>query len=256
MFGHVRGAFTSASRDRIGRFEEADGGTIFLDEIGDLNPFIQVKLLRVLQEREIEEVGESRRRPVNIRVITATNVDLPMLVREGEDLYYRLRVFPSACRACANGGRIYPAHQPFLSPARTIGPVSGCRGTTPDALRLCMDYSWPGNVRELENTLEHAFVLCTAERIDSDFASGDPAGGRNGPLSFVPVVRAAFAPAHPQQVAPPAAGLCLQQGRGGQATRYQPHRGLKQKNGTSASGGVSHPRPVGVSGAATGMRLR
>jgi two-component system, NtrC family, response regulator HydG len=97
LFGHVRGAFTGAGQDRIGRFEQADGGTIFLDEIGEISPYIQVKLLRVLQEKEIERVGDSRKRKVDIRVITATNKELKSLVDAGmfrEDLYYRLKVFP------------------------------------------------------------------------------------------------------------------------------------------------------------------
>ncbi len=97
LFGHVKGSFTGAVRDRAGRFEESDGGSIFLDEIGEISPLIQVKLLRVIQEREIERVGESKKRKMNIRIITATNRDLYGLVRKGifrEDLYYRLKVFP------------------------------------------------------------------------------------------------------------------------------------------------------------------
>jgi transcriptional regulator with GAF, ATPase, and Fis domain len=97
LFGHVKGSFTGANRDRMGRFEEASGGTIFLDEIGELSPYIQVRLLRVLQEREIERVGDSRKRKIDIRIITATHKDLYGQVREGlfrEDLYYWLKVFP------------------------------------------------------------------------------------------------------------------------------------------------------------------
>ena len=97
LFGHVKGAFTGAHRDRKGRFEEADQGTIFLDEIGELTPYMQVKLLRVLQEREIERVGDSRKIKIDIRIIAATHQDLFRLVREGkfrEDLFYRLKVFP------------------------------------------------------------------------------------------------------------------------------------------------------------------
>ena len=97
LFGHVKGAYTGALHDRAGRFEEAEGGTVFLDEIGELSPYIQVKLLRVLQEREVERVGESKRRKINIRIIAATHRDLYTLVREGafrDDLYYRLKVFP------------------------------------------------------------------------------------------------------------------------------------------------------------------
>ena len=97
LFGHVKGAFTGAVQNRVGRFEEADGGTVFLDEIGEISPFIQIKLLRVLQEHEIDRVGDSKTRKVNIRIIAATNRDLYNRVQEGhfrDDLYYRLKVFP------------------------------------------------------------------------------------------------------------------------------------------------------------------
>ena len=169
LFGHVKGAFTGANRDRTGRFEEASGGTIFLDEIGELSPFIQVKLLRVLQEREIERVGDSRRRKIDIRIITATHNDLYAGVREGrfrEDLYYRLKVFP--------------IHLPPLRERREDIPILGdhfirrmnkktakeISGFSSEALRRLMDYPWPGNVRELENAIEHAFVLCNLGEID------------------------------------------------------------------------------------------
>jgi two-component system, NtrC family, response regulator HydG len=170
LFGHVRGAFTGASRDRVGRFEEADGGSIFLDEIGDLSPFIQVKLLRVLQERQIERVGESRRRPVNIRVMAATNVDLPALVREGrfrEDLYYRLKVFPIRMPSLRERKEDIPLLVGHFVASQNRKTGKLIRGLTPDAMRLFMDYSWPGNVRELENAIEHAFVLCASDQVDA-----------------------------------------------------------------------------------------
>jgi PAS domain S-box-containing protein len=161
LFGHVKGAFTGALFDKAGRFETADGGTIFLDEIGDVSPLIQLKLLRVLQEKTFERVGESRSTTVDVRIITATNRNLKERVSQGafrEDLYYRINVFP--------------VHMPPLRERREDIPLlcdhfvregserTGKRvdGFGEDALRLLMDYLWPGNVRELENAVEHAFV--------------------------------------------------------------------------------------------------
>jgi PAS domain S-box-containing protein len=169
LFGHVRGAFTGALRDRPGRFEEATGGTVFLDEIGELSPYIQVKLLRVIQEREIERVGESRRRPVDIRLIAATHRDLYSSVRSGgfrEDLYYRLKVFPIALPRLQQRREDIPllvSH--FIS---RLNPRTGKRieGLSQAALRALLDYPWPGNVRELENAIEHAFVLCRGGQIE------------------------------------------------------------------------------------------
>ncbi|PIP39150.1 MAG: diguanylate cyclase, partial [Desulfobacterales bacterium CG23_combo_of_CG06-09_8_20_14_all_51_8] len=169
LFGHVKGAFTGAHRDRKGRFEEADGGTIFLDEIGDISPFIQLKLLRAIHEKQIERVGESKKRSVDIRIITATHKDLFAMVAQGlfrEDLYYRLKVFPIFIPPLRERKKDIPlliAH--FINQFnRKTGKA--ITGLTSDALRVLMDHHWPGNVRELENAIEHAFVLCNTDQIN------------------------------------------------------------------------------------------
>lgn len=168
LFGHVKGSFTGAVADKIGIFEAADKGTLFLDEIGDVSPAIQVKLLRVLQEREIRRVGDSRTRSVDVRLVTATNKDLQKLVAEGtvrEDFFYRIHVFE--------------IHMPPLREHREDIPIlvdhfieELCRkkgratdGIARDALQLLMDYHWPGNVRQLRNAIEHACVTVVGDRI-------------------------------------------------------------------------------------------
>ena len=165
LFGHVKGAFTGAVRDRAGRFEEAHGGTLFLDEISEISPFIQVKLLRVLQEREIERVGEQKKRKIDIRIIAATNKDLYDLVKNGrfrEDLYYRLKVFPiniPPLRKRKEDILLLVSHFIQVQNQKTGKQVAG---VSQSAMRILMDYTWQGNVRELENAIEHAFVLCDA----------------------------------------------------------------------------------------------
>jgi len=169
LFGHARGSFTGAVRDRVGRFEEASGGTIFLDEIGEISPFIQVKLLRVLQEREIERVGESQKRTIDIRVIAATNKDLYALVKNGdfrEDLYYRLKVFPIHLPPLRKRREDIPLLASHFIKRQNEKTGKRIKGVHPSAMRILMDYNWPGNVRELENAIEHAFVLCANEQID------------------------------------------------------------------------------------------
>ena len=162
LFGHVRGAFTGAVRDRRGRFKQADGGTILLDEIGNMPPAGQAKLLRVLQEREFEPVGSSVTATVNVRVLASTNVDLTKAVAEGafrEDLYYRLNVFMIALPPLRERKEDIPLlAKHFLDRyCRAIG--KRIRSTHPDTLALMMEHDWPGNVRELENAIEHAVIV-------------------------------------------------------------------------------------------------
>jgi transcriptional regulator with PAS, ATPase and Fis domain len=167
LFGHVKGAFTGAVKDRAGRFEVASGGTLFLDEVGDLPLPLQVKLLRVLQERCFERLGESQSRRSDARIIAATNIDLHRAVEEGrfrEDLYYRLRVVPI---------EIPPLRQrrEDIEPlARALlGRVGSRQGRalrfSPDALRALLGHSWPGNVRELENALEYAVAVSKGQTV-------------------------------------------------------------------------------------------
>jgi len=169
LFGHVKGAYTGALHDRAGRFEEAEGGTVFLDEIGELSPYIQVKLLRVLQEREIERVGESKRRKINIRIIAATHRNLYDLVREGafrDDLYYRLKVFPIQLPPLCQRRDDIPLLVGHFIQKHNQKTAKQILGVSQATLRIFMDYSWPGNVRELENAIEHAFVVCNREQIE------------------------------------------------------------------------------------------
>jgi transcriptional regulator with PAS, ATPase and Fis domain len=169
LFGHVRGAYTGAHQHRAGRFEEAEGGTVFLDEIGELSPFIQVKLLRVLQEHEIERVGESKRRKINIRIIAATHKDLYSLVHEGkfrDDLYYRLKVFPILLPPLRTRREDVPLLVSHFIEKQNKKTAKRIHGVSQAAMRILMDYSWPGNVRELENAIEHAFVVCNRDQIE------------------------------------------------------------------------------------------
>jgi two-component system response regulator HydG len=168
LFGHERGAFTGAVRERRGRFELAHGGTLFLDEIADVPASVQVKLLRVLQEKEIERVGGERTIRVDVRVLSATNRDLPAEVARGafrEDLYYRLHIVPLRVPPLRERpGDIELLVRHFL---RTISKETGkhVTGITDEALRQLAAYPWPGNVRELENAVERAIVLCDGETL-------------------------------------------------------------------------------------------
>jgi DNA-binding NtrC family response regulator len=167
MFGHARGAFTGAVRDRVGRFETASDGTLFLDEIGDLPLPVQVKLLRVLQGGTFERLGENQTRVSRARVIAATNVDLTRAVREGrfrEDLYYRLRVVPVEIPPLRDRPEdIEPIARVLL--ARVCDRHGRSVRLSPEALRTMLECAWPGNVRELENVLEYAVTVCRGQTI-------------------------------------------------------------------------------------------
>jgi transcriptional regulator with PAS, ATPase and Fis domain len=167
LFGHVRGAFTGAIRDRVGRFEAASGGTLFLDEVADLSLPLQVKLLRVLQERKFERVGETRSLDADARIIAATNQDLPRAVLEGrfrEDLYYRLRVVPLTIPPLRERREdLEPLARHLLARVEARNGRSLLLG--PDALRTILGYPWPGNVRELENALEYAVAVCQGQTL-------------------------------------------------------------------------------------------
>jgi len=170
LFGHVRGAFTGAVRDRAGRFEAADDGTLFLDEVGDVPLHLQVKLLRVLQEHTFERVGDSQTRRTNARIIAATNRNLRRLVADGrfrEDLYYRLRVFPIELPPLRSRREdIEPMARLLLS---RVGTRTGrALRLSPEAVRLILSYEWPGNVRELENALEFAATVCQGQTLQPE----------------------------------------------------------------------------------------
>lgn len=163
LFGHVRGAFTGAIKDKQGRFQAANGGTILLDEIGDISPMIQLKLLRVLQEKEFERVGESTPQKVDVRVIASTNKALKEKVKKGEfrqDLYYRLKVVEVALPPLRERLEDLPLLIDHFRRSFNERFKKNVEGISNEVLSTFMDYTWPGNVRELEHVMEHAFVLC------------------------------------------------------------------------------------------------
>jgi two-component system response regulator AtoC len=172
LFGHRKGAFTDASRDKIGLFEEANDGTLFLDEIGELPLGLQVKLLRVLQEEEIRRLGDTKETPIDVRVVAATVRDLPTEVRAGrfrEDLFYRLNVLPIVLPPLRDRREDIPVLvDHFVRRYAEKHAHAGMRITSvaPEAMELLLRYGWPGNVRELENTIERAMVLCEGARIE------------------------------------------------------------------------------------------
>ena len=193
LFGHEKGAFTGAAARRAGRFELADGGTLFLDEVGDLPIDVQVKLLRVLQEREFERVGGVETVKVDVRLISATHRDLEQAIRAGtfrEDLYYRLNVFPITLPPLRERpGDIPPLVDHFITKyAQSTG--KRMRGAQPEAITLLASYSWPGNVRELENVIERGMILADSDVLtvaDLDFG---PRYQRVGAAALAPLAAA------------------------------------------------------------------
>ncbi len=171
LFGHKAGAFTDAKTDKPGRFVLADKGTIFLDEIGDISPAMQVRLLRVLQERVVEPLGSIKPVPVDIRVIAATNKDLAQLVREGsfrEDLYYRIRVIHLKLPCLKQRREDIPLLIEHLITKFNSLQGKDIAGVSDDVLAALMEHDYPGNVRELENIIEQAFVLCRGSVIEAN----------------------------------------------------------------------------------------
>ena len=189
LFGHERGAFTDANKRRMGRFELADGGTLFLDEIGDISAAMQVKLLRVLQERRFERVGGEKTVEVDVRIVTATNKDLAAEVEAGrfrEDLYYRLKIIPLDLPPLRERREdILPLTDHFIAKlaARTRSSVSG---VADDAIAAMQAYRWPGNVRELENVIEQALVFAEGTRIQLGDLPPHVLGGKRGDLLSIP----------------------------------------------------------------------
>ncbi len=169
LFGHVKGAFTGAVNDRIGRFSKADGGTIFLDEIGDISSKMQLRLLRVLQESTFERVGDSSSTKVNVRVVAATNKNLRNRVKQGsfrEDLFYRLKVVELIVPPLKERKEDIPLLTDHFLQMYNKKFNKDIKSISQDALNILMSYSWPGNIRELQHTIEHAFVISKKPTIE------------------------------------------------------------------------------------------
>jgi len=172
LFGHEKGAFTGAIATRVGRFELADGGTIFLDEIGDVSPNIQIKLLRVLQEKEFERVGGNETKKIDVRIIAATNKDLRKLVDQGrfrEDLFYRLNIVNIPIPPLRERTEDIPVLVSYLINKLNSEKGYQIKEISKGTLQILMNYNWPGNVRELENALESAMALAQGDIVDTKY---------------------------------------------------------------------------------------
>jgi transcriptional regulator with PAS, ATPase and Fis domain len=188
LFGHARGAFTGALRDKAGLLEEANGGTFFLDEIGDLSPPLQAKLLRLLQEKEIRRIGETRTRRVDVRFISATNKELEKEIEQGRfrlDLYYRLRILaievPPLRERRAD---LFPLINHFVDRySREMGRDKTY--VSPGALEIMVNYSWPGNIRELQNEVQRCLILAGGDRLIREEHLSSRINPRRGPAASV-----------------------------------------------------------------------
>jgi transcriptional regulator with PAS, ATPase and Fis domain len=170
LFGYEKGAFTGANTTKPGKFEQADTGTVFLDEIGDVPPSIQVKLLRILQEREFERLGSNKTRHIDVRVIAATNQDLRAALEQGtfrEDLYYRLNVVPIDIIPLRERMQDIPFLAEHFLSKYAVDTGKKVDYITPAALAKLSAYHWPGNVRELENAIERSVVMCNGDHLDA-----------------------------------------------------------------------------------------
>jgi DNA-binding NtrC family response regulator len=192
LFGHEKGAFTGADKQRIGRFEQADGGTLFLDEIGDMSANTQAKILRVLQEHEFERLGGTRTIKVDVRLIAATNRDLPSMVESGlfrEDLYYRLNVVTIEMPPLRERKEDVAALANFFI-RRFAGELKKkIEGLEPEALKLLMRYHWPGNIRELENAIERAMLLADGTHIATDDLRLGDTGAAGSPREAASILK-------------------------------------------------------------------
>ena len=169
LFGHEKGAFTGAVRQKTGRFEQADGGTVFLDEIGEISPTAQIKLLRILQSRKFERVGGEKTLTINTRILAATNKDLQQEVKTGnfrEDLFYRLNVIPIQVAPLRDRRNDIPLLARHFLQKFAEEQNKAAQGLSPEVMRLLLDYDWPGNVRELENSIEHATVIVKGQVVE------------------------------------------------------------------------------------------
>jgi Nif-specific regulatory protein len=193
LFGHEKGAFTSADKQRIGRFEQADGGSLFLDEVGDMSPNTQAKILRVLQEHEFERLGGTRTIRVDVRLITATNRNLAQMVASGqfrEDLYYRLNVVSIEMPPLRERKEDIPPLAQFFIRKFAAELKKKLEGLTPEAQKLLMRYNFPGNIRELENTIERAALLADNRFIEAeDLRLGETSSTAENTGGSAPVVK-------------------------------------------------------------------